>query len=81
MLVATDDPANPRPMSMDDYVSRVAREVRNSAHGLSRQLRGRTGLLVATHDGNLPTQLTDVAMLVAFALAADANRLRTGDWW
>jgi hypothetical protein len=81
MLVATEDPGHPRPMAMEDYVSRLLREARNSAHGLSRQLRGRTGLLVATHDGAIPTQLADVAALVAFALAADADKLRAGNWW
>lgn len=81
MLVATEDSARPRPMSMDDYVSRVVREVRNSAHGLSRQLRGRTGMLMATHDGDLPTQLTDIAKLILFALVADSDKLCAGEWW
>jgi hypothetical protein len=81
MLVATEDPARPRPMSMDDYVARLVREVRNSAHGLSRQMRGPVGLLVGTHDGALPTQLNDIAILVFFALVADAEKLCAGDWW
>jgi hypothetical protein len=81
ILVATDDPARPRPMSMDDYTSRLLRTVRNSAHGLSRPLRGNTGLLIATHDGDIPTQLGDTAALALFGLVADAPKLCSGDWW
>jgi hypothetical protein len=81
MLIAQGEPTAIRPMSMDDYVSRLVRESRNSAHGLSRQMRGDTGLLVATHDGTLPTQLTDLAKLVLFALVADAEALCLGAWW
>lgn len=81
MLIAPEPHAKPRPMSMDDYVSRIVREGRNSAHGLSRQLRGSTGMLVSTHDGDLPPQLTDVAKLALFGLVADADRLCAGSWW
>lgn len=81
VLVASDDPSRLRPMSMDDYVSRLVRVVRNSAHGLSRPLRDESGLLVATHDGVLPPELADVAALVFYGLVADAERLCAGDWW
>ena len=81
MLVSFDDPSKPRPMAMEDYVSRLLRAVRNSAHGLSRPLRAESGMLLATHDGEMPTQLADVAKLVLLALVADAEKLSAGAWW
>jgi hypothetical protein len=81
MLVAADDPLVPRPLSMEGYVSQLMRTARNSAHGLARPLRGAEGLLTATHDGEIPTQLSDVAALVLFGLVAGAEDLCAGQWW
>jgi hypothetical protein len=79
--VARSDPASPLPVSMDEYVSRLVRAVRNSAHGLARQLRDQAGLVLATHDGEVPTQLVEVAKLVMFGLIGDADQLCAGTWW
>jgi len=81
MRVANDDPNTPRPMPMDQYVPDLLREVRNSAHGLKRILRENTRHLVATHTGDVPRQLPDLASLIALALAADAGKLCAGAWW
>ena len=81
MRVARDDPAQPTPMTMDEYVPELVRAVRNSSHGLSEVLQGKSALLVATHEGRMPSQLSDVAALAMLGLVADADRLRNGTWW
>jgi hypothetical protein len=81
MRVASDEPNKPRPMPMDQYVPDLLREVRNSAHGLKRILRENTRHLVATHTGDAPKQLPDLASLITLALAADADKLCAGAWW
>jgi len=81
MFVAREDPADPQPMSMDEYVGSLLREIRNSAHGLNRILREDTRHLVATHTGDVPRALPDLAALIALALVADAEKLCAGTWW
>ena len=81
MRVARNDPANPTPVTMDEYVSELVRAVRNSSHGFSEVLRENSGLLVATHEGRMPSQLSNVAALVMLGLLADADRLCAGTWW
>jgi hypothetical protein len=81
VLVSRRQGERPAPMSMDEYASSMMRVIRNTAHGLARPLRGDTSLLLATNGGSVPTQLSDVAALVAFGLAADADKLCRGSWW
>lgn len=81
MRVARCDPARPTPMTMDEYVPELVREVRNSSHGFNQLLSESRGLLVATHEGRLPPQLPDVAGLVMLGLIADADKLCQGTWW
>jgi hypothetical protein len=69
-------------MSMDDYVTRLVRGVRNSSHGLARLLREEDRHVIATHEGTMPPrQLADHAALVMFGLIADADKLCASDWW
>ena len=68
-------------MSMDDYVTRLVRGVRNSAHGLARLLREEDRHVLATHEGAMPRQLADHAALVMLGLIADADKLCAGEWW
>jgi hypothetical protein len=75
------DPNNLRSMPMDEYVGSLLREVRNSAHGLKRILRKDERFLVATHTGDVPRQLPDLAALIALALVADADKMCAGSWW
>jgi hypothetical protein len=58
----------------------LVRAVRNSAHGLVEQLERRDRFLVATHNGQLPNQIGDYAVLLAFALIADIEALFEGRW-
>jgi hypothetical protein len=81
MLVARGDDLTPRPMSMDDYATRLVRAVRNSSHGLARLLREEDRHVIATHEGTMPRQLADHAALVMFGLIADADKLCAGAWW
>jgi hypothetical protein len=81
MRVARQDPTRPMPMTMDEYVPELVRAVRNSSHGFTEVLRDARGLLVATHQGCMPSQLTDVAGLVMLGLFADADKLCEGTWW
>jgi hypothetical protein len=68
-----------RPMEM--YVGELVRTVRNSAHGLLEQLMtSNDRYLIATHQGKLPAQLSDLAALLAFALVADAVAVHEGRW-
>lgn len=79
--VARSDPTQLQTMSTDDYAAELVRAVRNSSHGFLEQLEGRQRLLLATHEGELPTQIADAALAAALALCADAERLVAGEWW
>lgn len=81
VLVAETPSDKPRPMSMDDYVSRLMRAVRNTTHGMARQLRPPHDTLVATNTCHVPSAMTTVAALVMFGLVADAEQLISGAWW
>jgi hypothetical protein len=68
-------------MPAEDYVARLCRAVRNSAHGLLSTLRQSPDrFLLATHTGDVPTEFTWLAATVMFALVADAERLVDGTW-
>lgn len=79
--VARTDPSELESLSTDDYVAELVRAVRNSSHGFFNQMQGRERLILATHEGDLPTQLGELAVLIALALCADAQRVCEGDWW
>ncbi|MDE3075036.1 MAG: hypothetical protein KGJ86_06365 [Chloroflexota bacterium] len=81
VLVGDGDPSSPRPVSIDEYATRLLREIRNSAHGLGRLLRENERNLIATHTGDVPRQLADLTGLIVLALLADADRLCQGRWW
>jgi hypothetical protein len=66
---------------MNDYAPALLRGARNSAHGFRDQLTGPDRYLVATHKGNFPPELADLAALVMFALFGDAQRLVDGSWF
>lgn len=66
---------------MDEYVAELVRGVRNSSHGLARLLRVDDALLLGTHEGRMPSQLSDVAALVMLGLIADADQLCAGTCW
>ena len=72
-------------MSFEDYVPALVRAVRNSAHGFIEVLAGEgpersDRRLLATHDGTVPAELGDIAVLVGLALIADFERLIEGTW-
>jgi hypothetical protein len=79
--VARRDPTQLHTKSTDDYAADLIRAVRNSSHGLLEQLEGPQRLLLATHEGELPTQIAEAALVAALALCADAERLVAGEWW
>jgi hypothetical protein len=79
--IATTDPATLRNVAMNEYVGRLLRETRNTAHGLKRSLREDSKYILATHTGDIPPQLTHLAALIVFALVADAEKLCAGTWW
>ena len=68
----------------EDYVPKLIRAVRNSAHGLIEQLetpgRHKERNIIATSSGRLPEGLPDLAALITFALIADAERFCAGTW-
>jgi hypothetical protein len=64
----------------EQYVADLVRDVRNSAHGLLEQLQGESRFRIATHDGTMPTQLADVALLVMLAFGGGAQQLVGGTW-
>jgi hypothetical protein len=66
---------------MDEYVGRLLRATRNTAHGLKRSLREDSKYILATHTGDIPPQLTDLGALIVYALVADAEKLCAGEWW
>lgn len=69
----------------DDYVPKLIRAIRNSAHGLVDQLEApskhKERNIIATHSGKLPPVLPDLAALLSLALVADAERLCDGSWF
>jgi hypothetical protein len=66
---------------MNDYAPSLIRAARNSSHGFLDQLVGEDRYLLATHTGELPPQVADLAVLVALGLFADAERLVSGTWF
>jgi hypothetical protein len=68
-------------MGMNDYVPKLVRAARNSAHGFLDQLTGKQRFLVATHTGELPPEVSDLATLVLLALFADVHRVTDGTWF
>jgi hypothetical protein len=84
ILVWSDDEERLIERQMDDYVPKLIRAIRNSAHGLIEQLESphkhKERNLIATHTGKLPAVLPDLAALIGFALVADADGLCEGNW-
>jgi hypothetical protein len=84
VLVWSEDDHRLIERQMDDYIPKLVRTIRNSAHGLIEQLespdRHRERNLIATHTGKLPAVLPDLAALIGFALVADADALCDGTW-
>lgn len=66
---------------MNDYAPALLRAARNSAHGFLDQLSGPDRHLVATHTGNFPPELADLAALVMLAVFGDPERLTHGTWF
>lgn len=68
----------------EDYLPKLIRAIRNSAHGLVEQLEApsqhKARNIIATHSGKLPSVLPDLAALISFALIADAERLCDGSF-
>jgi hypothetical protein len=80
LKVASGEPGNLQSVSTDAYVADLVRDVRNSAHGFMEQLQGDQRFRVATHDGTIPTQLTDIAVLVMLAFGGAAAEVVSGSW-
>jgi hypothetical protein len=66
---------------MNDYAPELIRATRNSAHGFLDQLTGDQRHLVATHTGDVPPEIADLAPLILFGLVADGRRLIDGTWF
>jgi hypothetical protein len=79
-MVASGEPGQLHSVSTEQYVAELVRDVRNSAHGFIEQLQGDQRFRIATHDGTMPTQLTDVARLIMLALGGGAEDLVAGRW-
>lgn len=80
--VAKGDPTDLKSLPMEEYVARLLRDTRNSAHGLKQLLReAKSAHVLSTHSGDIPPQLTHLATLISLALAADAEDLCAGAWW
>jgi hypothetical protein len=71
-------------LSLESYVPELVRAIRNSAHGfidiLTSPRMGKDRALLATHDGELPPHVPDLAVLIGFALIADFERVAAGTW-
>ncbi len=80
IMVASGEPGQLHSVSTEQYVAELVRDVRNSAHGFIEQLQGDQRFRIATHDGTMPTQLTDVARLIMLALGGGAEDLVAGRW-
>jgi hypothetical protein len=68
-------------MGMNDYAPTLIRAARNSAHGFLDQLTGEDRFLLATHTGNFPAEVPDLAVLVMFALLGAVERLTSASWF
>jgi hypothetical protein len=84
VIVDRGDPAESTRIPDSDYIPELVRAVRNSAHGLLGQLTApdqeRERRVIATHSGQLPWQLGDVACCATFGALGDARRLCDGSW-
>lgn len=76
----TDDSGRLLGLSTEDYVGKLFRALRNSSHGFLRLLVDEQRHVVAPHDGHVPAHLADLATILAFAAATDAEALCAGEW-
>jgi hypothetical protein len=70
-----------RVLAWPEYVGQLVRAVRNSSHGLLDQVRGPQFEVAVTHTGALPRLLPELAMMIAFGLLGDPERLWQRTAW
>jgi hypothetical protein len=73
-----------RSVAFEEYVPSIVRAVRNSAHGFLDVLTdpaGKDRRLLTTHEGSIPPELGEIAVLVSIALVADFAALAEGRWF